>query len=226
MNGSVIPSVPSTKFFTQKVKRKVVFVKFLGYHKSYEFAPIKFLLTADLFPGIIRRSKTPIPLPTRFKSFVLLDSPFKHKKAQSHYEIRTLQSLVWFEAKPDDARRFLKFVTEPGFLPKGTNYRIVEQDFEDLDNYYTHPAFVEQAFKEKVEESPTDYKIVSKNLGELDELDATLEEEERKFQEKMADFKLEVVEKKTYYDLEELEKLDSEASEDLEDLEEDLEDLD
>lgn len=128
-----------------KVKTKVVFIKFQSYSNRYRFGIQKVLWTLDLFPGIIRHSKGAAALPTRRKTWTVLSSPFKHKVKQDHYQLQTFRQLIWFEASAKDARKFLKFLESPAFKLSDLVYRVEEHDFEELNYYYSHPSFCEKS---------------------------------------------------------------------------------
>jgi len=80
----------------------------------------------------------PIPLPTRYRKFALLRSPFKHHRSFEHFEIRTHKRLIWIEGTPQQVQRFVRFATDS--LEPIAAIRVREHNYHRVGAYYVEPS--------------------------------------------------------------------------------------
>lgn len=74
-------------------------------------------------------------LPTKLKHWVVLRSPFKHKKSQEHFERRTHRRFITIEGNHRDVSRFIRFASDFTGERCGLHYRT--QFIEPLESFYT-----------------------------------------------------------------------------------------
>jgi ribosomal protein S10 len=123
-------TVPVSNKFVPSVYR-VVQLMLTSYDKSVAKDGALLHRAAELV-GVA--SAGPVTLPTKFKRWTVLRSPFKHKTAQESFEQRIHRRFVTIEGEKQDVNRFIRFARAFAGQGVGVHYRI--QNVEPLENYY------------------------------------------------------------------------------------------
>eukprot|EP01125_Pyxidicula_operculata_P008348 TRINITY_DN280_c0_g2_i1.p1 TRINITY_DN280_c0_g2~~TRINITY_DN280_c0_g2_i1.p1 ORF type:complete len:355 (+),score=122.82 TRINITY_DN280_c0_g2_i1:17-1081(+) len=113
---------------------RVTQLKFKAYDNRSVDAARRARIALDLL-GI--NCSGPVPLPRKTTRYAVLKSPFKWKKHQELWEIRTHSRLVTFEADVDTTNRVLQFLYNNVY--PGVGLRVRKLVFEPLDKYYKSP---------------------------------------------------------------------------------------
>eukprot|EP01121_Diplochlamys_sp_Union-15-3_P013019 TRINITY_DN3982_c0_g1_i1.p1 TRINITY_DN3982_c0_g1~~TRINITY_DN3982_c0_g1_i1.p1 ORF type:complete len:186 (+),score=40.70 TRINITY_DN3982_c0_g1_i1:83-640(+) len=79
----------------------------------------------------------PQGLPTKIKKFTVLKSPFKYKKFQEAFEIRTHSTILRLEAEEKLLNNFVSWALQT--MGAGVDVRQTTFTFDQLKNYYIDP---------------------------------------------------------------------------------------
>lgn len=101
----------------------------------------RILLAADMIKGLKKGSDAPIPLPTVYKKWTMLKSPFKYKRAQDTLEQVMHRRMVSVECDNDEvAFAFLEHLGN--VMPPGVSLKIQNRMFHKVDELYNVNPFV------------------------------------------------------------------------------------
>jgi len=121
----------------------------------------RILIAADMIKGLKKGSEAPIPLPTVYKKWTLLKSPFKYKRAQDTLEQVMHRRMVSVECENDEvAFAFLEHLGN--VIPPGVSLKIQNRMFHKVEELYNTTPFIAKEVTTAPPQKIKTNKVVSK----------------------------------------------------------------